>query len=760
MDNPTFYPDIEDEDFYKKILKKKEFNMFADNIYTNHFGLQSHQRLVANYINPTTPYNNVLLFFQTGTGKTMTSLLIASNFLNLNKKMNVCIITKNTFIRNVFHREINRLHPHIIDKDKHANRFVYHTYGTLNNLINKKQIRNLSNKVIIIDEAHNILHRDFFDVFNNVLKNSKNYKLILLTATPFFDTIEDINPLIKLLNPDKPDAVVELSKRRINDIAFKTPLYYVNKKNMDTVIDLLKGKVFHISENINDFPLTIFKGINILDNEPSIKYISCPMSKFQTKIAYEVFKTEITNAHNMFKPAVYTSFIIFPDGSYGKEGIYNNFTVKKNIIIPNNPSMLKFENINMYSSKLYKMLEIIKQNKGKKIFIYSNYISYSGLKVAQSVLEANGITSYGVIRENMDISVRMKIINKYNRGDIDYILGSSIMSEGITLKNTEILIVLDHHWNFSRLSQVIGRASRYKSHDGLPVDRRKVEVFLLCAENPKDKTLSLDYNMLKVCQYKDLAIADIEYNMKKTSVNCSLNKKKLPREYEFSKRCEYKACDYICAHKNDETIDTSTFDLKLHNPELFNYILNKIVLLFNKDIFVVVSSQMIDEKFTLDDLYYVLNDMVKSTYIFTIKDITYEIIKLANDIFMLKDITKSLKHNIYANIINTNIKDKKIYFKLFNTPTIAKEIKKVITYTHLEKNKIYKTYKNKFGEDDGVFRLIDTRDNNVSVYGRVCHTLPKEDLEDIHFFLTKINQTGKFKKKKICSILETILEWI
>ena len=76
------YPEIDDIDFYKKIYNKKEFNMYKINnpIRFNTL-LNNHQSFLKNYISPNTPYSKILLMHKTGTGKTLSSIAIAENYI-------------------------------------------------------------------------------------------------------------------------------------------------------------------------------------------------------------------------------------------------------------------------------------------------------------------------------------------------------------------------------------------------------------------------------------------------------------------------------------------------------------------------------------------------------------------------------------------------------------------------------------------------------------------------------------------------------
>jgi hypothetical protein len=51
-------------------------------------------------------------------------------------------------------------------------------------------------------------------------------------------------------------------------------------------------------------------------------------------------------------------------------------------------------------------------------------------------------------------------------------------AEGINLKNTRYVHIIEPYWHMVRLEQVIGRAVRTKSHCSLPLKDRNVEIYL------------------------------------------------------------------------------------------------------------------------------------------------------------------------------------------------------------------------------------------------------------------------------------------
>ncbi len=85
----------------------------------------------------------------------------------------------------------------------------------------------------------------------------------------------------------------------------------------------------------------------------------------------------------------------------------------------------------------------------------------------------------------MSKAKRDELIRQYNDNKIRALLVSSAGGEGLDLKGTRMIQVLDPHWNDEKIKQVEGRGIRYKSHAHLPEDQRNVLVQRYVATRPR-----------------------------------------------------------------------------------------------------------------------------------------------------------------------------------------------------------------------------------------------------------------------------------
>lgn len=588
-----FYPLYDSPDFYKQFNEKLEF--LNPKIKGN---LKNYQIFLRNFISKTTPYNNVLLYHKTGTGKTLTSLNIALSFLNQNGKVVVSVknaTLKTNFIsqaKSFFNEDFKTLKLHKIEFVSHTNLF-------------KQQKGRFNNYLIIIDEIHNLLNNKFYDKLMELKHHNVNIKLVLLSATPVFDNVKEIFELVNLLS-DSPDAGPASYSQLFKDKLIKDPssyknnpnfflrhnVYFLTNKGKEYLRNKLSGKVSYvdIDNDSSHYPKQIIKGSKFFTD----KLILCKMSKTQDKLYTESLND---TKDTLFKEPSYMSIL-------GVDSFKKHFTLinnRYNLFEPKGKFLTGLNNIKAVSGKLYELLKNILKliNKPGTIYIYSNYVNNSGVNVIKSLLIANGFSlfstkgnsqfKFAFFENNFTQDQKDSILNVFNskankNGDlIKIFIGSPATSEGVNFKNIRQLHILDPHWNYSKLDQIIGRAIRFNSHEFLDKKYRNVEIYKYASVSKLGK-FSIDLFKYELSLEKDHAIKEVEYILKNLAIDCHINKISHNKKYDYSRVCQYKTCNYEC--KTDtfksKKIDTSTYNLKTHSKEEYTSIKNEIISLFKK----------------------------------------------------------------------------------------------------------------------------------------------------------------------------------
>src|SRR5574343_440004 len=159
------------------------------------FKLQAHQEAAINYFMQS-PYRGILMHHAPGSGKTLTAISIAERLAD--KYSEVLLIAPKSLHDN-FRNELDRFGSEKMDKY----RFISSNAG---NMIDKvetsydaltgiqiKELR-LDNKLIIIDEVHNLLigmsnGSKNASALYDMLMRAKNCRIILMTASMAVNTL-------------------------------------------------------------------------------------------------------------------------------------------------------------------------------------------------------------------------------------------------------------------------------------------------------------------------------------------------------------------------------------------------------------------------------------------------------------------------------------------------------------------------------------------------------------------------------------------
>ncbi len=556
INNKNFYNDINKTFSKYKIPKKKK--SFTEICMPKKYELQLPQQFLAEFLNPRTPYKGVLVYHRIGAGKTCTAVRIGEGF----KKTRKIIVVLPASLKGNFRTELRspcagteyitaaeiqqlkKLHPSdpkykaIIKKsdDRIDKYYKIYSYNKFIELVQQKKIK-LNKSLLIIDEIQNMVSEEgtYYVELMKLLKNApSDLRTVLLSATPMFDKPMELGLTINLLRPDNPFPVgTGFDKQFIKTTKLKQEgEYSVKTKNIDEFKSIVKGYVSFF----RGAPAYVFP-------EMKIKYVKCEMSDFQHSSYNAILRNEqslTTKKHkkkanktlnvshlpnNFFIGTRYVSNIVFPNKKVGDEGLAS-FTKLKIL-----------NNLERYSTKFFTMMTKINKARGK-VFVYSSFKEFAGLKSFVKVLEAYGYKNYaehgeGKKRfaiwsgdENMAYKEEIKTV--YNREEnlngskLKIILGSSSIKEGVSFKGVRQVHIIDPYWNLPRLEQVIGRASRFCSHKDLPVEERNVKVYIYLATHKKEEE-TIDQYIYNLSMKKNKLVSEFEKAIKEAAIDCELN---------------------------------------------------------------------------------------------------------------------------------------------------------------------------------------------------------------------------------------------
>ena len=407
IDFLPIYPYIDDKNFNTKISQKKELYDYKLEPYEKFpekpGDLFNHQKLISRFFSSNTPYDQLLLFHDMGTGKTCTSVACIEQIKEENSNFKgAYIFTKGELLHKNYKHDLilkcNEKNKYFNGKTKSGNLsytkikeyYKFRTFQTFVSYLSDKSdeyiIKNYSNYIIVIDEVHNI-RKSYIDIdedeeedkndqddedktvkkeaqkkeikeemkkiypqFHRFLHLIKNCKILLMSGTPMKDTFVEIADIMNLILPI--DNQIPIKKEFIDKYFTKKnededDIIYQLKNNNNKINELksfFKGRVSYLKSMQSSI---IKKFIGNKNYNGLNKFIVHPVKMEDNQNTGYIDALKKDNKKNDNKSSfdynsTLASLFVFPDSSYGKTG-YNNYV--------NNNDQLNTKFINFIKEK-------------------------------------------------------------------------------------------------------------------------------------------------------------------------------------------------------------------------------------------------------------------------------------------------------------------------------------------------------------------------------------------------------------------------
>jgi len=470
----------------------------------------------------------------------------------------------------------------------------------------------LENSLLIIDEFHNFSNSVTNGSYNalrlyDTIMRTKNIKLLFLSGTPIINGPFELVPTFNMLKglQDKTPLFPELQK--------DFNMYFVDTKtNKIKNVEKFKNRIFGMCSYYGDL---YFDKRNTADfpQELSLKVEKVHMSAEQysrynmvrdfereeaSRKGFTEKATRFTNKSTASKSyrvqSRQISNYLIPDHALGP---YKGKKARTKYLSKITDADLK--NLNIFSPKFKRMLENIDKHINQLGLVYSEFVSGEGIAIFAKVLNTRGYScwnkrikleedvdtydldtkggakvdktkgnevgakvdktkKYALITGDISFDERIKIIDAFNAdnnktGDnIALLLISKTGAEGLDLKNIRHVHLIEPYWNYARLSQIIARAVRYKSHESLAPKFRNVQPYIYLSDYPKDfdvkkkKELTTDVDLFtKSVQNKKL-IKEFYTILAEASIDCSVHSKTFPKSVKDRIKCK------LCSPNNQQ----------------------------------------------------------------------------------------------------------------------------------------------------------------------------------------------------------------
>jgi superfamily II DNA or RNA helicase len=417
--------------------------------------LKPHQKIPIKFIKKN---RGLILYHNTGSGKTITALLSMFQFKN-----KIIIIGPKTS-KKAFYDDMKKL-------NLKSSKVQFYTFTKIKKLIKTDQSDILNNASVIIDEAHNI-RNETTDNLMLITSLEFAHKVILLTATPVINYLNDLAVLVNII---KNKSILPTDIRTFNAV------YY----------DDIAGKVLNREILVNK----LSNCISYYSREKKSEYYPSSTTQY---IEIDMNDEQINEYGFYIKKYFYEENI----GS----GIWSiNFDTinqrKKNFFLSATRQLSNTLNGDDTFPKIKAIFDKISRGPFPCV-IYSNYLK-NGVLAITPLLEKNSI-SYKTITGATNNEKINYIVNNYNNGKYKVLLITSAGSESLDLKNTRQIHIMEPHWNESKITQVIGRSIRYKSHSTLPDSERNVNIYRWVSVFPvKVQNKSADQYLIEISKRKN-----------------------------------------------------------------------------------------------------------------------------------------------------------------------------------------------------------------------------------------------------------------
>jgi len=443
------YPDKE---FNDAIVTKKEFESLKlprfERLATKGTGEQyNHQKIISRFMSSVTPYNELLLFHEMGTGKSCTAIAAIEQLrYEKNRHINGAVVcAKGTGLLNNFSQELlfsctdGRYIPDNYDKLSDLERihrtrkitsafYKFNTFETFAKEIMKTPDKALkerySNTIFVIDEVHNLREKeeivrkdvrnvlvnkravglteplDIYKQFHRLFHEIKESKILLMSGTVMKDDPAEFASVMNLILPLNNQFPID---RDFTNMYFN-PNGTIKPDMIQSMTDKTRGRISYLKAMTSEVK-KVFVGKKEGRLQHFIVYPSA-MSDFQSRAYVEAYNKDKTD-RSIFINSRQASLFVFPNGSYGTAGFEKYIEERrgatrtigrpeKKIVTYTLADTLKkainrnLTNLRKFSNKYADTIKIMKDNEKVKALVYCEYVNGGGCILFAKILELFG----------------------------------------------------------------------------------------------------------------------------------------------------------------------------------------------------------------------------------------------------------------------------------------------------------------------------------------------------------------------------------
>lgn len=507
-------------------------------------------------------YNKLLLFWETGFGKTIFCTYIIQNVFRIYPQWRIFIFVKSSLRNDPWLKTINQFLPENI---KFYIDFIHYDHPNVLNLLLLKLKTVLPQERIffIFDESHDFIKklipqdagtmdRRLKPLMEPLVTNMNKglNKVLFMSATPIVDNHKEflymthflrngkISLTQKLFNKD--DELIEpvlLKQICLGLCSYQRRSEPDVFKNVDISESVAGKKIYFHDIYMSDEQSSIYKTVSLIELKSKARGFRT-MRKLVNTFAFQEIKIKGSVDEEQYENLIKERFgafeTIMSNINFSNEFIeqikYSTLKLKEETSLAKNLNCFSDEPLsfnsnmqlvtrkkeskeltslrllNSFSSKYIKTCQLVLQSRGKCL-IYQPFVSFEGVKTLSLYLEKFNIsfieyTQKTRVNRSDLIKQFNRIENKYGE-EIKCCVLSGAGSEGISMTNISDIIIMDIPWSGSHLEQILGRGIRLNSHLDLPLEERYVNIHIPINRTSTTPSFSIDEELLSLLRSKE-----------------------------------------------------------------------------------------------------------------------------------------------------------------------------------------------------------------------------------------------------------------
>jgi ERCC4-related helicase len=470
-----------------------------------------------NVINSVASHGNTIVVLPTGLGKTIIGTAVIANALAEGRKAIFLAPTKPLAeqhkasllkLMNIPESELLLL-TGSLEKSKRNDyqegaRVIVATPQTVANDLKNGRLSLDGFGVVVFDECHRAVGKYAYTYVANECE-VRGIKMVGLTASPGSKK-EKINALVKTLNIGHIEARVSTDSDVVRYI-MPSNVHVVNielSPRIKEISALLKPEIQNSLDGLHKVGLFYFKTFEnipkgrLIELGNQISRISAPNYKFAAMFSYSKL-LNLVHAYDLLVIEGLYPFSRYMESLYErpeKSRALENLLKSQGIVKARNAAGEAVRNGEEHP-KIFAVLDIIKDYKGKHVMVFAQY--RSTIKMIVEFLNNNGFKARAFVgkKEGITQDEQKKVIEDFRRGEFQILVASSIGEEGIDIPGVDLVIFYEAIPNEIRNIQRRGRTARFAAGDVhiLVANGTKDQIYLYISRQKEERMARLIHSI-------------------------------------------------------------------------------------------------------------------------------------------------------------------------------------------------------------------------------------------------------------------------